>query len=66
MTIDNFMPAVGATGIVISGLGFGAATSDGCAGGVARYISSRRIYVPANFQHSATTSSGGIYEPSPT
>jgi hypothetical protein len=46
VTSDNFMPAVGAMGIVTRGLGFGVVMSDGCAGGVAMYISSRRMYVP--------------------
>lgn len=48
MNSDNFTPAVGAVGIVTRGLVVGAVTSAGCGGGVARCISSRKVYVPNN------------------
>jgi hypothetical protein len=56
---DSLMPAVGAMGIVTSGLGLGVATSDGCEGGVARYISSRRLYNPTSSSESETLSYEG-------
>lgn len=46
MVKDNFVPAVGGPIVVSRGLLFGAETSDGCGGGVARCISSRNTYVP--------------------
>jgi len=43
---DNLVPAVGGDGVVASGLVLTTGTSVGCGGGVAKYISSRKVYVP--------------------
>lgn len=43
---DNLVPAVGGDGVVASGLVLTTGTSEGCGGGVAKYISSRKVYVP--------------------
>lgn len=46
MQSESFTPAVGGPGVVASGFGLATGASDGWGGGVARRISSRKMYVP--------------------
>ena len=46
MESESLTPAVGGPGVVASGFGLTTGASDGCGGGVARCMSSRKMYVP--------------------